>query len=875
MPTSRQFHVAVTCHHSGNNIYLFGLASFNFSAVAVAKPASNPFPRASSVLPSPLMATEAKNTDSTPQSSEMDPRIEGLFKTLDVDNKGYITTVELERVMPGASEEELHQVLAQLDNSGSGQISFDDFKQNFAEAFSESFMNGGGEEIVVEEEEDLDFDDQSTHGEARPRSNSVPREEERRSSETYVVANEFNERRSSMGTVGAHDYDEDDNSHLDDPRPEGGNFVVDFREGSNLGNSHERVGELMQRNQMLESKMKQYERENKRKADLANALENQADVISKKDDEIARLKKLAKELEERMQNLARAATETEEKNRELAQTLNEKQDVEANMENTLKETEAELKRVLERRKEDGRKQKELEEKASLAEADAEASRKALLKAKEEAIAAAEAEKKKWRLEAEAKGVREQVTVKIPEGEIAPTTAKPNPPPTQGGESIDEMMPKTAGVIMVKDINTGKMVPFNHAIAQVERALVLGGHKEKNKEKDNKNMPKTWEDDESERSSSVVQEKGKGKSLWASEDPTLTVMPATHLTFNSLHTKKPGKVVVVGRRTSFGCTFRNTHRIGLRMNGNGAFFHVYMDGKLSKGFATSRSPADYELYSGISARQHELLVQRSVQSEVKTGNVEVFGVIVETSGIIVKKTMIHRTSTPPPRISTSKSKKSRSWANLPHVVTVEMDKSALGIHHKRMIITKLSSRGQAAKRGVKIGWKLTHVDGVAVSDTRSLKRALEVARKKEKFLVTFKTPIRSRGRRGREPLSPASRFRESVISRLSNFFRPKSPRRSTRRPGNSTRSDPLMSRILRLTPRSLKRLSKSKAKMFGSSSFSAQNSRRRAQQTGSAYKMQREKKKAPAKKRASSPSSKSKRRRPVIFSNSPERDPDGL
>jgi len=685
-----------------------------------------------------------------------------VFQSIDVEMRGYITQADLARVVPTAGEVQLKQIMDSLDSTGDGKIRFADFKKNF-KAFAKSMEEERKQPPPPQSfQDDLIDDIEDELENSKPRTLSdlpsptsdlldngdMPAFRSRRNSTMSDATNPIGAdwmkpsspkatatraRRPSVASESSAQLDDNPERDL-------------FKRGKkmlllNAGDSKESsdlVGELLQRNQILESKMRQLNDERKKKKTLAMELEQQASLVQKKDDEIRRLQELAKSLENRMQSMTQAASATIEKNKKLVTTLETKLTEEEKMKVALKDTEDKLKLILDRRKMDEKKQKELEEKAMAAARDAELARKAAAKAA-----------------TDAKKAREAANAKLPASQQVPTPKmatikEANEDKKKGlraeddrkmGESLSPRRfdPSEQQVLMIKDTNTGKMVPISSVQAKVDHALVLGNRQ---------SNPLSSEDFARE---SFVRENGKDKALWASEDPTLTVLPPTHMSYEKLHfdrreKPKPGRVKVSENKGAFSCTFRNTHRIGVRMNGNGAFFHVYMDGKLSKGFATSRYPGDYELYTGISGKKHTLKVSRSDQPSTMK-YFEVYGVIVETTGVVTKLdgrnigTQIKQIApsqrtdwrsgarTPPPR------------SRMPTTVNITMDNTPLGIHHKHLVISKLSDRGQARRRGVQIGWKLIEVGGQRLFNAQLLKIALKRSRSTGKgFVVKFEIPV---------------------------------------------------------------------------------------------------------------------------------------
>ena len=290
--------------------------------------------------------------------------------------------------------------------------------------------------------------------------------------------------------------------------------------------------------------------------------------------------------------------------------------------------------------------------------------------------------------------------------------------------------------MVRDALTGKMVPVTSLIGQIESALVRGGGARP--KIPDKGIPRDGHKDDTK------------TALWASYDSNVNVLPATKLQFDCEFSEVPGKVVVRAEGAQFRVTFRNTSIVGVRMDGRGGFFHVYFDGTLSKGFATRSGPADYELYNGIQGQHSVKIVKSSAGGTSKDRTFEVFGLILSNDGRVVERLGDHRPKTPPPRSRRgaaadklkTRGATSKSFSHGPAgaTVVVEMDKSNLGIHHSALTITRLASKGQALQRGVRVGWKVTHVEGNPVFDSKSFKAELIRARQKRaRFTMSFQVP----------------------------------------------------------------------------------------------------------------------------------------
>jgi len=225
------------------------------------------------------------------------------------------------------------------------------------------------------------------------------------------------------------------------------------------------------------------------------------------------------------------------------------------------------------------------------------------------------------------------------------------------------------------------------------------------------------------------------------------------------------------RAAFGCSFKNTHRIGIRMNGNGAFFHVYIDGQLSKGFATSRTPADYELYSGISLTKHMLRLERSDQA-VNQLRMPVFGVIMEDGGQIVKDDDQEDGDDDD---SKGNKDESREAQKVKEEKTIVMDSQGpLGVNHKSLVITKLSRNGMAYKSGAQIGWRFLSINDTAVTDSKSLRTLLTKARKAgPTFQMTFEVASgNENGRRDQNRRHDRNSWQTESVMRVSTIGDPK-------------------------------------------------------------------------------------------------------
>ena len=286
-----------------------------------------------------------------------DAEVRAIFGSLDEANKGYIDVRDLSRVLPTTSEEQLKQVVEALDSTGKGQIGFGDFRDNFAsferlggaggdtDQTSRGVGEGHSGEVKRPSVEavgalGLEVSRRSTLFSRRGSADVVSLaalaahlQRRRASAETRARRDSISQSRRS-DTKASSSALTHGTGITSDASEDVGPFIIasaDASSGGGEGGSsgtgtppprhldvmalvserfepgtHEMVGELLQRNRMLETRVKSFFSERRRAQRLAFELHESGDAMRAKDKTIIRLKRAAEDLRARLATSDRA-----------------------------------------------------------------------------------------------------------------------------------------------------------------------------------------------------------------------------------------------------------------------------------------------------------------------------------------------------------------------------------------------------------------------------------------------------------------------------------------------------------------------------------------------------------------------------------------